>query len=168
MQVFALPLGIVSALAMVALWVALTPLFNSPLILRFDSMIFPGLGIALLLGMIVVHELIHAFVHPGFGKSVNSVLGIWPSRLLFYAHYHGELSRARFIAILGMPLIVISIVPLLVCALLGQGSVLWAFISIMNALSACGDLFAIGMLLWQVPRTAIVRNQGWRTYWRQR
>jgi hypothetical protein len=37
--------------------------------------------------------------------------------------------------------------------------------SVLNALVACGDLFGIGLLLWQVPRAATVRNQGWRTFW---
>jgi hypothetical protein len=54
-----------------------------------------------LMALVVVHELIHAMVHPHGGKSDTTILGLWPSRLLFYAHYDGELTRYRFIAILG-------------------------------------------------------------------
>jgi hypothetical protein len=44
---------------------------------------------------------------------------------------------------------------------------LLAFISTLNALLACGDIFAVGLLLVQVPSNAIIRNQGWRTFWKQ-
>src|SRR6185503_13338146 len=104
--------------------------------------------------------------HPGSGDSADSVLGFWPSRLLFYAHYVGELTRARFIAILLMPLLIISFVPLVVCAIIGHSSGLLAFSSALNALCACGDIFGVGLLLFQIPSDARVRNQGWRTYWR--
>jgi hypothetical protein len=93
-------------------------------------------------------------------------VGLWPSCLLFYAHYEGELSRNRFLAILAMPLVVISGVPLLASALLGQASIIPAAVSEFNTLAACGDAVGICFLLVQVPRRAIVRNQGWRTYWR--
>lgn len=115
----------------------------------------------------VVHELIHAVVHPMAGRSSHTVLGFWPSRILFYAHYDGELSRNRFVAILLMPLFVISIVPLVVAALVGASSGWVAFASSFNALMACVDILGAGLLLFQIPATAIVRNQGWKTYWRE-
>jgi hypothetical protein len=35
-----------------------------------------------------------------------------------------------------------------------------------NALFSCGDLVGMGLVLAQVPHNAVVRNQGWNTYWR--
>src|SRR5207245_10504977 len=116
--------------------------------------------------IVVVHELIHAAAHPRSWWSPYSLLGFWPSRLLFYAHYDGELTRNRFVAILVMPLIVISFVPLFVTSLSGLRSGWAVFISTFNAMLACGDLLGASIVLFQVPARAIVRNQEWRTYWR--
>jgi hypothetical protein len=159
MQFLALPLGIIACVAVGILWHYLTPL-------RDVSLDSPGMVLILCVAIIPIHELIHAAVHPCSGRSANSILGFWPSRLLFYAHYVGELSRGRFIAILLMPLLIISFVPLLVCAFIGRSSALLAFASTLNALFACGDVFAVGLLLFQIPADATVRNQGWRTFWK--
>jgi hypothetical protein len=159
MQLFALPLGIAVCVAVGALWFLLTPLRE----LSFNS---PGTLLATFVMIIPIHELIHVAVHPRSGGSDDSILGFWPSRLLFYAHYVGELSGARFIAILLMPFLIISFVPLLACAFTGYTSGLLAFGSAVNALCACGDIFAVGLLLFQIPSNARVRNQGWKTFWR--
>jgi hypothetical protein len=47
---------------------------------------------------------VHALVHPMAGRSPHSILGFWSS-LGFYAHYDGEMSRNRLVAILLMPLL---------------------------------------------------------------
>jgi hypothetical protein len=159
MQCFALPLGIVACGAVVGLWLLLTPVAKNPV----ASPILLALGI---LAIFPVHEMLHALVHPRWGMSRDSILGLWPSRLLFYAHYTGELSRNRFVAVLGMPLLVISTVPLAVCALIGHAPATVAFLSAFNAVAAGGDICGMCVVLLQVPSAATVRNQGWRTYWR--
>ncbi len=157
-NLFALPIGAVACAVVVFGWLYLTPITKHPV----SSPIQMILGLLLLFP---IHELIHALIHPNQGRTSNSILGIWPSRMLLYAHYIGELSRTRFIAILAMPFLIISVLPLAVCAALGQASVTLAYVSGMNALVAGGDLFAVGLLLSQVPKAATVRNRGWRTYW---
>ena len=108
---------------------------------------------------------LHIAAHPHTG---NSILGVWPSRLLVYTHYHAELRCQRFVAILLMPLAVISLLPLALCAVSGLSSAVLGFISVSNGLFAAGDLFAVGLVAWQVPRTATLRNKGWQLYWRGR
>ncbi|MGD0351572.1 MAG: DUF3267 domain-containing protein [Verrucomicrobiota bacterium] len=162
MQLFAIPLGIVAFIAVGALWFYGTD--------KKTSIFEPAISLAPILVsiviLIVVHELIHAMVHPQFGRSRQSILGFWPSRLLFYAHYDGELSRNRFVAILAMPTVVITFMPLIVTIVLNLSCGLIAWISTWNILFACGDLFGIILLLSQVPSDATCRNQGWRTYWK--
>lgn len=160
MQFLALPLGIVACIAVGVLWLFLTPLRD----ISLDS---PGMLLIAFVAIIPIHELIHAAVHPRSGLAASSILGFWPSRLLFYAHYVGELSRGRFIAILLMPLLIISLVPLFACAIAGRSSALLAFTSTSNALFACVDMFGVGLLLFQVPSDATVRNQGWKTFWKK-
>ena len=117
-------------------------------------------------GIVVVHELIHALVHPMAGRSPHSILGFWSS-LGFYAHYDDEMSRNRLATILLMPLLTISIVPLLVSAVTQVSSGWIAFVSAFNALCACVDMLLAGSVLFQIPATAIVRFKSWRIYWRE-
>ena len=96
---------------------------------------------------------------------VDSIIGFWPSRLLFYTHYHNQLPCRRFLAVLIMPVVVLSLLPLAVCALTATACAFLAVASVANALFASGDLFAVGLLLAQVPQDAMLRNKGWRLYW---
>lgn len=162
MQLYAFPLGLIAFGGIGALWFCTTNLKASVL----DSPGFIVLGFLAFFPLIVAHELIHALVHPQFGRSERSILGFWPSRLLFYAHYAGELSRNRFLAICAMPMLVITILPSAFCMATGHVHGLIAWISTWNAFFACGDMFGIILINFQVPSRAGVRNQGWKTYWR--
>ena len=162
MQLFALPIAFFAGTVVLFLWFIMTPLawgtarMSLPVVLLSFA------------GAVAVHELIHLAVHPMFARSRHSVLGFWPSRVLFYAHYDGELARDRFVAILLMPLAVMSLFPLLVATVAQVSSGWAAYVSSFSALLACGDILGAGIVLFQIPATARVRNQGWRTYWRER
>lgn len=159
-QLLGLPVGIVAAGVIGLLWFTVTPLG------RISGEPNPLLLLASLCGVAIVHELLHAAVTPAAGLSSRTIIGFWPSRLAFYAHYDGELSRTRFIAIMLMPFLVISVLPLVIAAIV-QCTTFWlAFISTLNALFACVDLLGTGFVLAQIPANATIRNQGWRTYWR--
>lgn len=169
MQLCALPIGLGLMLAIGYLWqflVSPSVHFSQPqevvFLVVFVAFSFPAI--------IVVHELIHASVHPRLGRSDASVIGLWPSRMIFYAQYTGALSRDRFLAILVMPFLFITILPLLFamsCSLPGQfPGFMIAWCSTWNAMFSCGDIFGIALVLWQVPRRSIVQNQGWWTFWR--
>jgi hypothetical protein len=161
-QAIALPFGVAAAVGVVYLWLAMTPLQDVGW--RWSPLYF----LPLLAGLVVTHELLHAAAHPFAGRSANSILGVWPSRILFYAYYDGELTRERVLAIALMPLLVISFLPLLVAAIVhAEAQWEWlAFASFLNTLASGGDLLGIVIILWQVPAGATVRNRGWRTYWR--
>lgn len=159
MQLCALPIGIAACLAVAALWICLTPVENITISSPF----------ALLISMLVIipiHELLHLAVHPRSKIETDSVLGFWPATLMFYAHFHGELARNRFLLILAMPTLVISLLSLFICAVFQIAPPLLAFISTINALFACGDFFAMALIIFQVPAHAMVRNQQYRTYWK--
>jgi hypothetical protein len=159
MQMIALPLGMVVSGLLLAAWLRATPVATNPVSRPFRLMT----ALALL---VPVHEALHLIIHPKQGRSGDSVLGIWPSRMLVYAHFDGELSRERFLAVLGMPFLVLSVLPFVVCALAGLSSVTAAYVSCLNAIVAGGDMLAVLVLLTQVPRGAVLRNDAWHTYWR--
>ena len=159
-HLLALPIGVVAAVTVAALWFLVTPLRDIT-----PAMSLPAF-LLLFAGLVVVHELIHALVHPMAGLSPHSILGFWPS-VGFYANYDGEMSRNRLVAILLMPLLTISIVPLLVSAVIQVSSGWVAFICEFNAFLACADMLLACLLLFQVPATAIVRFKSWRIFWRE-
>jgi hypothetical protein len=161
-QLLALPIGLAVAALFVFLWLLLTPVGD------LEPSASLGMFLLSFAGIVVVHELVHALIHPGNGRHHASILGLWPAKIVFYAHYDGPMPRNRFIAILLMPLLVISVLPLLVLAITQTDSGWLAFISSFNALLACGDILGTGMVWYQIPAQAIVRNQGWKTYWRTR
>lgn len=157
-NLLALPIGVIAAGTVAGLWILATPLRDIT-----PAMSLPAF-LLLFAGLVVVHEGIHALVHPMAGRSPHSIRGFWSS-LGFYAHYDGEMSRNRLITILLMPLLLISIVPLLVSAVTQVSSDWVAFVSAFNALCACVDLLLAGSVLFQIPATAIVRFKSWRIYW---
>lgn len=156
----ALPIGVAAAAIVGGLWFLLTPLRDVA-----HAMSLPALLLSLA-GTVVVHEFLHALVHPMAGRSPQSVVGFGHG-VGFYGHYCGDMSRNRFLAILLTPLVVISIVPLLVSAAAQVSSGWVAFVSVFNAFGACADMLLAGLVLFRVPARGIVRQQGWRTYWRE-
>ena len=157
-----LPSGIVTGGVVAILWLAITPLQIQDVT---STMSLPAF-LASFAGIVVVHELLHVAVHPMSGRSPHSILGFGPS-IGFYGHYSGEMTRNRFVAILLMPLVVISLVPLLVVAVAKVPSGWVAFVSAFNAFCAGTDALLAALVLFQVPAPALVRQHGWRTYWRE-
>ncbi|SEL83975.1 Putative zincin peptidase [Pseudoxanthomonas sp. GM95] len=117
--------------------------------------------------MMVVHELLHMLAHPGAGTRRESVLGAIPAQGMLFAAYLGEMSRGRLIFILLTPLSVITGLPWMLCMALGQFSGYWAALSLLNGLISIGDVMGVWLLLRGTPAGAVVRNQGWQTWWRR-
>ena len=160
LQVIALPVGILVTLLVAHFWMNATPLQG------MKWSVDPVEIILLLIPLIIVHELIHALVHPLQGRTSDSIVGLWPSRMVFYAAYAGELSKERFLMILLAPLAALTFAPLAIAWLTQSANTSMAFISCANAFAACGDIVGASMVAWQVPARATVRNQGWRTFWK--
>jgi hypothetical protein len=116
--------------------------------------------------IIPLHELVHALFTPRFGATSQTLLGCWPARILFYAFYTGELPARQFLTVLLAPFVVITVIPLAVISLLSLNSPWTAAMALANGIGASGDLVGVFVVLTQIPRGAIVRNKGWRSYWK--
>jgi hypothetical protein len=121
---------------------------------------------------IPVHELVHLFTHPEFGRSNKSFFGLWLSRGIFYAHYEGSVSRNRFLSILAAPYLVLAWLPVIILALIStSGPIVYVEILVMVALVNCvlpaGDILGFFLLMSQVPSSACVKNKGWKSHWKQ-
>lgn len=97
LQLAAVPVGMALLALLVLAWLSLTPLASTPLDLHGTWAAVAALVVLAggLPTLVAMHEILHALGHPGCGFSRASVLGIWPSRLLFYAAYLGPMSRGR-------------------------------------------------------------------------
>lgn len=116
--------------------------------------------------LVPLHELVHALAHPDRGLSRRTVFGFWPGQLLAYVHYDGVLTRRRLLVLLLLPLLVITIAPLLAGIVFGCVDGWIVLLSVLNAFGSCMDVLSAVLVLFQVPPGAEVRNWGWRTYWR--
>ena len=123
----------------------------SPLVLAGFSLVVIG-----------VHELLHVVVFPDFKRSV---VGLWPGGFAFFAHYDGALTRSRLLLCGSMPLIILTLLPIGIALIAGHQSKLGAAVSTWNAMFACVDIIMIQLVARNVPAGAVVRNQGWKTYW---
>lgn len=162
-QFKALPIAIMNVVIIVLIWIVLTPVEG---LLREITFPLPIVGfLVCLLSVLATHELLHALAHPRAGLSARTTIGFWPSRMLLYATYGGELSRNRYVAILLVPTVVISFVPIFV-AILAQAYNIWlVYITVLNAFLASGDILATRIML-QLPANAVIHNQGQNAYWK--
>jgi hypothetical protein len=123
-------------------------------------------GITGFLALILVHEAIHVLGYPGMGSSQETIVGVWPSRGLAYAYYGGEIARSQFILMLALPFLTLTVLPLVVCMITQRVPFWVAFVALVNGIGSCMDLLVIVYVLVMTPRDAILRNNGWDTYWR--
>jgi hypothetical protein len=130
-------------------------------------------GIVIICALLIpAHELVHALCHPRFGLSQNTIVGVWPTRLVFYAHYEGPMSRNHFAWVFVGPFVVLSLVPIGIIALLRAVPLspnvvaCLVILSLINGAASAGDLIGLLLILFQIPGSATVRNRGWKTFWK--
>ncbi len=158
-QLIALPIGLLIAILLGVLWYSATPLN------KFGEEI-KGSVLLWIIGIVICHELIHALFHPKCGVSSDTFLGFWPSKFLFYAHYDSILSKRRFMTILITPFVFLSLLPLMLCAVFQYAPAEMFSLSIFNTMLASVDVFGFFLVFWSVPQGVLVRNKGWKTYYR--
>jgi hypothetical protein len=164
LQLKLLPVAIVNMAFIMLIWIILTPVEE---IIRNITFPLPITGFLIcLMGVLIIHELIHTAVHPMAGFSSRSIIGFWPSKMLLYATYDGELNRNRFITIFIMPFIVISIIPIFISSATQFLNVWLVYITILNAFLSMGDVLAV-ITIFKFPPNVSIRSHGDKAYWRE-
>ncbi len=109
--------------------------------------------------LIVVHELAHASLHPGFGLSDKTLLGVVPRSFLFYATYLEPVGRNRLLAITAAPFVLLTVAPLVASFFVSRDWMLpLAALSIFNAVAATGDMAIFWRVSRVVPRDAYIQG----------
>ncbi len=121
---------------------------------------------------IPLHELLHLLGQPEWGRSSRSVVVVWPARLRFGVYYEGCMSRRRWIGMRLLPLVVLSVLPAGLLALLQMRTLSIELeiglqvLVMLNTLGSGGDVFAVLLVLKQVPPSGQLCFQAGRAYWR--
>jgi len=162
MQLIAIPIMVAIAfLFNLGFWLSgvdtspLTDIRNAP----------AAIGIVLVLAP--VHELLHFICLPSFGFNDKSVFGFWPKVFSAYVFYNGVLTRNRYIFIGICPFVALSVIPLLCSYILPSVPMVIVAASYLNSFMSGMDLMGSFVLAKQVPSNSLVRNKGYKTYWKK-
>jgi hypothetical protein len=130
--------------------------------------------VLVLVAYIPLHEALHLLGQPGWGRSDQSVVILWPAKLRFGVYYEGCMSRRRWLAMRLVPVVALSVLPAALLALMK----LWPLnveleiglqvLMLVNAVGSGGDVVAAALVLRQVPRGGELCFRGGRAYWRGR
>jgi hypothetical protein len=119
-----------------------------------------------------LHESLHLLGQPGWGRSSRSVVVLWSAKLRFGVYYDGCMSRRRWLAMRLAPLVVLSVLPACMLALLQvqplspDVEVGLSILMVVNTLGSGGDVIAAVLVVAQVPAGASLCFRGGRAYWR--
>lgn len=134
------------------------------------NQLFGQLGLctflAIMVMLIIVHELLHALAHPGCGWSPHTSFGFSPKAGAFWAHYAGPVSRERMLLLMVTPFLVLSLITLLIACLIPPVGMIAGFVAILNATFSAVDLFSCIIIMVSIPAGATVQNNGWPSYWK--
>jgi hypothetical protein len=134
----------------------------------------PWLPVVLaLLFYIPLHESFHLVFHPRSGTSDQSILVIWPVKLVFGVYYEGCMSRSRWLLMRFAPFTLLSLLPAAFLAIFQNIFLdipLRTFlevIMVVNGVGSGGDVIGMLLVLSQVPRAAVLCFHGGRAYWKR-
>lgn len=162
-----IPTALLLAVGILFAWVAVAQVhgIEEPVQIVFTPGTLLG-SIAAFIGLIVGHEMVHLVALPRCGLTSATVVGFWPQKVTPYVSHEGELSRNRYLIVGLMPLLLLSVVPLLVGLLFAWMPLWLVVLSIINGFVSAGDIINAIVLVSQTPRSAMVRSKGLETWWR--
>ncbi|WP_277673805.1 DUF3267 domain-containing protein [Piscibacillus halophilus] len=128
------------------------------------TIIISGSWILWLVGLVIIHELIHLVFVPNFLKSKRTYLGInWMGGFVLT---EDEIYKSRYILVSLAPFVLISIILPIVLSWLGLLTTPIKAIVLINALASSVDLLNLLLIMTQVPKRGRLVNNGFRTYWK--
>lgn len=120
--------------------------------------------IAVLIAIVVIHELLHLAFIPGFSSSEKTYLGI--TYFGGFVYSEENISKMRYVLITIAPFVSISI---LLTIVLGSLSLLTPCIMsliVLNSMASSVDILTLVLILYQVPSGSYITANGMRSYWR--
>lgn len=125
--------------------------------LRFDYILYAYL-------LIIFHEIVHLVLIPDFASSMNTFVGIKPWGGFVFTS--DKLSKGRFLMISFGPFLALSVIFPIVLALFGVLGGFLVFLAMLNAAASSVDALNALLIFVQVPRHAVIINNGFETYYK--
>ncbi len=125
--------------------------------IRFDFIIYSYL-------LILFHEVFHLILIPNFMQSENTYFGIKPwGGFVFTTE---KLSKGRFLLISLGPFLALSVIMPIILGFLGLLSGFLVFLVFLNAMASSVDTLNAFLILIQVPKSAVIVNNGFESYYK--
>ncbi len=124
-----------------------------------------NLGIILWLALLLIlHEFLHLVFIPNFIESEKTFVGF----TLFggFVITEEEIIKLRYIIITIAPFIIISVILPLLVSMCGLLTTTLKFLILLNAMASSVDMLNLLLILKQVPKHAILKSNGPKTYWK--
>ncbi|HKU87800.1 MAG TPA: DUF3267 domain-containing protein [Casimicrobiaceae bacterium] len=160
MRLFGLQISVLLAATLIVAWAIGTHFTD----LRLRYWMIPAAAVL----VAPLHELTHALAFPRGANPEQRTLLLWPRGFVLCARYRGVVSRNRYVLVLLMPLLAVSLAPILACAVFDIGSAppLCIVLFMLNALASGEDVLAAVLVLSQVPADGLIRTDGSVTLWK--
>ncbi len=129
----------------------------------FSITINLGMIIALII-FIIIHELLHLIFIPNFKRSSKTFVG-----LTLYGGFvvtEEEITKSRYILITIAPFLIASIILPFILGVFGLLTPSIKLLVLLNAMASSVDILNLLLVIKQVPRNAILKNNGPKTYWK--
>jgi len=113
--------------------------------------------------LIIFHELLHLIFIPNFIKSENTFIGL----TLFgvFVATEENIPKSRFLLVTIAPFIIISVILPIILGFCGLLTSTLKFLIILNSLASSVDILYLLLIIKQVPKNGILKNNGHKTYW---
>lgn len=121
--------------------------------------------LCVMIALIIGHETLHLAGFPRLGFDKNTVIGIWPEMASPYVQYISPMRRNRFIFATLLPLLTLSLVPVILLSVGSKGTEYLNWIAVLNCIGAGSDIFIAYSVLRVVPKNALVLESDSKLYW---
>ncbi len=115
--------------------------------------------------IVIAHEGVHALCFPEGLRSDHVGFGFHKNGA-FFAFYTEDLSKRRMIVTMLMPFILFTMVPWLLIILFNLNIPLLMMALLYHALLASGDLVGLFLIIKNTPKSSVLKNKGYYTYYR--
>jgi hypothetical protein len=113
--------------------------------------------------LVILHELLHLIFIPNFIKSENTFIGL--TLLGGFVATEEKIPKSRFILVTIAPFIIISVILPIILGFCGLLTSTLKFLIILNSLASSVDILTLLLIIKQVPKNGILKNNGQKTYW---
>jgi hypothetical protein len=125
-----------------------------------------SLGLVMVIPVALFYLFLGILALPKGGLTSNTIIGYCPQKRSLYTHYEGAMSRHRFILVILTPMLLLGVLPLLLMPVYPTVISSLIYISFWGVLISGSNIFGLWLILYNVPGDTVIRNKGWKTYWK--